>query len=174
MEFTFETEYHQQALTVMARALRKTLRKKRSRRSHVFGWIVVILGLLLSLPFGDDAFQIDLKTVVTWLAVLLILVVLIWEDAINGYFAGKRMLPGTEKATTVFNIEEYTSTTDAGKTEWKYDKINAIVETTRYFVFVFSSSHAQIYDKKGLSGGTADEFRSFIENMTHQTVQQIK
>lgn len=43
MEFTFQTIYNQKELTTMARALRKTLRKKKSRRSHVFGWIAVIL-----------------------------------------------------------------------------------------------------------------------------------
>ena len=48
MEFVFETSYDQKGLTAMARGLRKTLRKKKSRRSHVFGWAVVVLGLLLS------------------------------------------------------------------------------------------------------------------------------
>lgn len=36
MEFGFETVYNQEALTVMARAIRKTARKKRSRRLHIF------------------------------------------------------------------------------------------------------------------------------------------
>lgn len=36
-EFTFETTYNQKAMTTMARALRKTVRKKHSRRSHIFG-----------------------------------------------------------------------------------------------------------------------------------------
>ena len=48
MEFTFETSYNQKALTTMARALRKTVRKKRSRRSHILGWIVMIMGAFLA------------------------------------------------------------------------------------------------------------------------------
>ena len=34
--FTFETAYNQKAMTTMARALRKTVRKKHSRRSRIF------------------------------------------------------------------------------------------------------------------------------------------
>ena len=33
--------------TPLARALRKTIRKKRSRRSHIFGWCIVALAILL-------------------------------------------------------------------------------------------------------------------------------
>ena len=42
MEFKFETAYNQEAITIMAKALRKTVRKKRSKRSHIFGLIVVV------------------------------------------------------------------------------------------------------------------------------------
>lgn len=47
MEFQFETRYDQKGLTALARALRKTIRKKRSRRSHIFGWCIVALAILL-------------------------------------------------------------------------------------------------------------------------------
>ena len=50
MEYTFETVYDQKAVSAMVRALRKTLRKKRSRRTHVWGWIVVILAFFLAWP----------------------------------------------------------------------------------------------------------------------------
>ena len=43
MKFTFETEYNTKTMSVMAKALRKTIRKKHSRRSHIFGWIVSAL-----------------------------------------------------------------------------------------------------------------------------------
>ena len=50
MEFTTTTDYDMKTLTAIARALRKTVRKKRSRRAHIFGWIVVLLGTFLLLP----------------------------------------------------------------------------------------------------------------------------
>lgn len=41
MKFTFETEHNQKALSVMAKCIRKTARAKHSKRSHIFGWIVI-------------------------------------------------------------------------------------------------------------------------------------
>ncbi len=171
MEFTFETNYDQRATAAMARALRKTVRRKRSRRSHVLGWIVLLLALLLLLPRDGEAFVLDLRTVVTGLAALAMLLALLFEDALNGFFARTRMLDGTAHATGVFGAEAYTTTTAAGKTEWPYETICAIAENADYFVFLFDKNHAQIYDKRGLTGGTADEFRAFIAEKTGKPVQ---
>lgn len=174
MEFTFETNYNQKSLTAMSRVLRKTIRRKRSKRSHIFGWIIVVLSLLLTIASWKEGMVFSSNTIITLIAILLILVVLIWEDAINGYVARKRMLPGTEKGTTVFNSEGYRSTSEMGKTEWHYDKINIVAETKDYFVFVFNFSHAQVFDKNSITGGTVEEFKKFIAEMTGKEVQEIK
>lgn len=173
MEFIFETTYNKEALTVMAKALRKTVRKKKSRRSHIFGWIVAALGAFLAIESHSDI-SIGLKNFITWFVVAILIFVLLLEDHINGHFAQKRMLPGTEKAAAVFTEAGYITTTEAGKTEWSYERIGWLAETDDYFVFVFNVSHAQIYDKRNLTGGTADEFRSFIESVTGKTAQRIK
>ena len=171
MEFTFETKYTAKTMASMAKALRKTIRKKHSRRSHIFGWVAVALGVLLAISNG---FMLDFRTVITTLiAVLVILIALVFEDKINGYVAKKRLLLGTEKAVTVFTDDSFLSTTDVGKTEWNYDKIEIIAETADFFVLIFSASHAQLYDKKHLQGGTADDFRNFIEGKTGKQIQSI-
>ena len=174
MEFTFSTLYDQNATTTMAKVLRKTLRKKRSRRSHLLGWIIVILGILLTLPFGPEKFVLDLRVIITWLCILVILIVLFAEDRLNGYIARKRMLPGTEKADSVFQEEGYQSCTEIGQTQWHYDKITLLAETPAYFVFVFSQNHAQIYDKASLEGGTLADFRTFIQEKTGKSILSIK
>ena len=171
MEFRFETQYTAKTMAVMARALRKTIRKKRSRRSHIFGWVVFALGVLLVLVNG---FALNFRTVITLAAAAVILFALLFEDRINGYVASKQLLPGMEKAVTVFSEGGFTSTTDVGTTEWKYDKIAMLAETAGFFVFIFSASHAQLYDKQHLQGGTAEEFRHFIEQQTGKPVQQIQ
>ena len=173
MEFVFETEYGQKATMAMARVLRKTRRRKHSRRSHIFGWIVMILALLLVLPIGDREFVFDSRTILNCTVILVLFFVLVFEDRINGFIARKRMLKGTEKATATFCEDCYFSETEMGNTEWQYDKIEIIAETKDYFVFVFSPSHAQLYDKNNLTGGTVDEFRTFIKNRTGKEIISV-
>lgn len=173
MEFKFITRYDQKATTAMARALRKTVRKKKNKRSRVFGWLVVGLAILLLLTSGEEGFVLDRRSIVTMLVVGVMVLTLLFEDQMNGYFARKRMLPGTEMAEFVFKEENYHSVTKIGKTEWMYELIVALAENKEYFVFVFSDHHAQVYEKSGLSGGTVTEFRQFIETRTGKTVVKM-
>ena len=170
MTFTVETDYTSGNMAVMARALRKTLRKRRSRRFHVFGWVVTALAAAL-LAAAGPAF--DLRTVVTLAAMAAIVLALLFEDRINGYVAKRRMLPGMERAEAVFTEEGFTSATEIGRTEWRYDKILLVAETEDFFVFIFSTNHAQLYDKRNLRGGTAEEFRRFLEERTGKAVQPV-
>lgn len=173
MEFRFETAYNQEAITMMAKALRKTVRKKRSKRSHIFGVIVVIFAILLTLPIGDKEFVLNFKTIITWLVSAILLFVLLFEDKINGYVARKRMLPGLDKAVVTFHEDCYCSETEIGKSEFKYNNIIMLAETADYFVFVFSQSHAQVYNKHSITGGTLEEFREFIKGVTEREIQVI-
>ena len=84
------------------------------------------------------------------------------------------MLAGTEKAVTVFSENGFLSTTAIGKSEWGYDTVAAIAETPDFFIFIFSASHAQLYDKHRLTGGTAEDFHRFIESATGKPVQHIR
>ena len=170
MEFVFETDYDRKAMTAMAKGLRKTVRKKHSRRSHIFGWIVIGLGLLLSWPSGD----MNRGDVVTWIAIAVMLGALLFEDRLNGYFARKKMLPGTSHAKAIFTEDGYRSETRMGNTEWKYENITAMAEMKDYFVFLFSKNHAQVYDKRTLTGGTADEFRAFMQEKTGKAIEIVK
>ena len=173
MEFRCETAYSQEALTVMAKAIRKTARRKRSRRSHILGVILIILALLLTMPPDGEAFVLDFRTVITWLVVAIMVFTLLFEDKINGYVARKRMLPGLEKATVTFYEDGYHSETEVGSSDFKYSTIAMLAETKDYFVFIFSQSHAQIYSKRTITGGTVEEFRSFITKATGKEIQTV-
>ncbi len=173
MEFIFETVYNQKALIAMAKGVRKTARKKHSKRSHIFGWIVIVLAIILGFSGINDEFTVTANRIVTWLAALIILVVLLFEDRINGYVAGRRMLKGTEMSKATFTESGFCSETEVGKTEWNYDRILMLAETEDYFIFVFSSVHAQVYDKTNISGGTVDEFRKFICDITKKTMVTV-
>lgn len=171
MEFTFETHYNTKTMAVMARALRKTVRQKHSRRSHLFGWIVTAMAVLL---MTSDGFELNFRSGVTLGVIFVIVMTLLFEDQINGYVAKRRMLPGMEQAVSVFTREGFTSTTGVGKTEWNYDKILLVAETKEFFVFIFSQNHAQLYDKSALAGGTAEDFRAFLEDVTGKKVRMVK
>ena len=173
MEFKFETAYNQEAVTAMAKAIRKTARKKRSHRSHIFGVIVIILAILLTLPLGDKEFVLNFKTVITWIAAVIIFLTLIFEDIINGYVERKRMLPGLEKACVTFKEDSYYSETEIGSSEFKYSAIVSLAEMKDYFVFIFSQSHAQVYNKKSIEGGTIEEFREFIKGVTGKEIESV-
>lgn len=173
MEFQCETAYDQEAISIMAKAIRKTARRKRSKRSHILGVIVMILALLLTLPLGDKEFVLDFRTIITWLVAAILFFTLIFEDKINGYVARKRMFPGLAKAIVTFHKDGYHSETEVGSSDFKYSTIALLAETKDYFVFVFSQSHAQIYSKKSITGGTVEEFRAFITNATGKEIQKV-
>lgn len=173
MEFQFETAYNQEALTIMAKALRKTIRKKHSRRSHILGVIVIAAALFLTLPLGSEVYVLTAKKVLTWLVAAIIFLTLIFEDWLNGAIAQKRMLPGLEKAVVTFKKDSYHSVTEIGSSEFKYSTIQMLAETTDYFIFIFSRSHAQIYSKASLKGGSIEEFRTFIQRVTGKEIQTV-
>lgn len=158
----------------MARALRKTIRKKHSRRSHIFGWCIVALDiLLLAVRWILDEPWTPRNILTCGVGVILI-VILLTEDQVNAFFAKKKILPGTSFAKSVFAEESYTSATEAAVTEFHYEAIQQVCETADHFVLLFSQRHGQIYDKATLSGGTVEDFRAFITEKTGKPIAYIK
>ena len=174
MEFRFETTYDQKGLTAMARALRRTLRKKRSRRSHIFGWCIVALDALLIVVERMLHEPWTFRNSLTLGIDVLLIVILFTEDQVNAFFAKKKILPGTSSARSVFTDEGYTSATEAAVTAFRYEAVQQVCETAGYFVLLFSQQHGQIYDKASLSGGTVEEFRTFITEKTGKPIAYIK
>lgn len=164
--YTFETDYRSDTLSAMAKAVRKTAGRKRSRNSHIFGIFAAILGLAGAF-FGEGS-------VTSFAAAVLIIVVMIFEDRINGYVALKKLLPGTEHCKASFYENHFLSETGAAKSEWAYDRIVATAENGTYFIFVFSRIYSQAFDLRRLSGGSAGEFRRFIEEKTGKKTVSLR
>lgn len=172
MNFVFNTVYDMDALTAMARAVRKTTHKKRSKRSHIFGTVVVALAILMvAVSVAADKFSFN--TFITALAGIIIIMALIFEDRLNAFIASKRMLKGSERGTVTFNDDNYVSATEVGTTEFKYKSIEAIARRGDYIVFVFSRRHAQVYDLTAMTNGTPKDFCRFIEKKTGLEIQKI-
>ncbi len=168
--YTIETQYDLKAMTAMGKALRKTIRKKHSKRSHFLGFFAVVLGVLLLLANGFSG----IRSIFTLLAVFVIVLALIFEDSLNGYVAQKRGLPSMDHVVTTFQEENYHSVTKIAESTFFYESILRFVRCGEYFVFVFSPNHGQVYDIKTLTGGSADDFAAFIEKKTKITLENVK
>lgn len=169
MEFTCHTTYDQKTLTAMARAVRKTVRAKRSRLVRIWAWIIIAL-LVVSLWISwGNVWQTAADC-----AVIAALLLISWkEDAINGFFARRKALPGTAAADTTFYPDHYLVKTAAAESKWQYDKILALAETGEYLVFVMGKDHALAMEKATMEGGSLPEFRRFLEEKSGQKIQNI-
>ena len=171
MGIQFETDYNMETLTAMAKGLRKTVRKKRSHRVHIFAAVVLVLGILTILATVAGGEPLGASGVVTLLVVIL---VSLFEDRLNAWFARKRLLPGTEHAVATFEEDGYVSATGVTESRFSYAQIVAVAGTARYFVFALSSHHTQAYDKTTSPGGSVEDFRAFIAEKTGKLVENIK
>ena len=169
MEFSCKTIHNQKALTAMARAVRKTIRAKSARRTQIFAWVIIALSLLsIYISWGKP------WHVAANLFVIVALLLINWkQDALNGYCAKRRALPGVECADMVFYPDCYEVQISGAVTRWQYEKILAIAETKGYILFVMGRNHAQALDKAGLTGGTVEEFRKFLASTTGKQIQPI-
>lgn len=164
MNIQVKTLYSQPALTAMARGLRKTVRRKRSRRSHVLGFGLTALALLLG--------AVDLLTEPSWVGgvdlalAALLLAVLLTEDWINGFLAGRKMMPGSRESETVFTDADYVTTVQTAQTRWTYEGVRAIAEGRDYLVLALGPRHAQVFDKRGIAGGEEEALCSLLREKT--------
>ena len=171
MEIKIRTHYDRDALTAMARGLRRTVRRKRSRITRVLGVCIALLGI--SLGLGELLLNPPEIGWPSLLAGLVVTAVLLTEDRVNGRLARSKMLPGTAESVTRFGPEGYETTTQAGTMAWKYENILAIAEGKRYFVFALSQRHAQAYDKQGFLQGTPEELRTLLRDKTGLPVTKM-
>lgn len=173
MEFVFETPYDQKTLTIMARALRKTVRRKKSIRNRILGVIVLaVLGFLIWLTSGTD--KLYFNQVLNVALFLGLAAVLLFEDRINGYLVAKRTMTGVKRSRLTFQQEQFLAKTNLGTVELEYRNLEAIAETGTHLVFLFRNGHARICDKRTITGGTLEEFRTFIEARTSLQIQKTR
>ena len=83
MEIICSTTYDRRALSALARALRKTVRRTRSRLLRVWCWVLLVLSLLSAWVSWGEWGTVALNGAVA----VLMLAVLLGEDAINAFIA---------------------------------------------------------------------------------------
>ena len=174
MGFHFTTVYDHACLTAMAKALRKTVRRKHSRRTNLFGILLIAFVLLMWLPIVTGRRSADFGDWISLFAAAMVAFVLLREDKLNAFLAEKRMLPTSRRAEATFTETGYRSVTAAATTEWNYENISlaAICDVGDYVVFALNKTLAQAYDKRSLTGGSIEEFYAFIEEKTGKRVEK--
>lgn len=168
MNFTCQSLYRQKELTALSRALRKTVRKKSHRKFQIYGRLSIILGIFVVLSTRH--------VWVRWLdsaVIIMMLVVFIWGDTINGFFARKMAPKGTEAVTLSFSPEGYTVDNGSSVTRWSYEQVLALAETREYILLILGNREGEICEKVGLQGGMPEEFRRFLAEKTQKEILYI-
>lgn len=173
MDFTFETLYDQRALTAIARAVRKIYRRRSSFLMRLFGLLVVALGVYNSSPLSGNEFSFTVRSMISYAALFMILVSVLFEDSVNGLIARSKLPRGDYVVDSHFEDDVITLQSSARVNSCQYQRINHLAETRHYFLFVFDEHHAEIFEKDTLAGITEEEFRVFIKNKTGKEFQKI-
>lgn len=169
MEFTFDLNYNQKAMTAMAKAIRVGLQEEQDKKSRIIGWIFValtILILLCSKTFG-------------WMQIVASVIIagfiayLIWQDQVNGYLAMKKLPEKMRTGKWLFREDGYFSDTEAGESDYSYKNIFMMVEYQGYMMLVFHEGTAHVIDLSSIQGGTAQDFRKLLRRQTNLTIQEV-
>lgn len=168
MEFTFEMNYNQKAMTVMARAMRKGLQEEQDKKSKVVGWIFVALTVLILLFSGSFGWmQIAACVLIACFAAYLI-----WQDQINAFLALRKLPAKMHTGKWLFREDGYFSDTEAGESDYSYKNIFMIVESQNYIFLVYHEGSAHIIDLSTIQGGTTADFRKLLRRQTSLTIQE--
>ncbi len=174
MEFYVETEYTAQTLRALSHVLRKTVRRKQDLQNKAVGFILIVCaGVLTVLRISENG-RPQLSTWMILAAALIVISEWIFSDRLSGWIAHRRMPANMAVMRAVLSEDVYTIDTDAGKTEWSYDRVGVCAETDAYFFLLLDQNHGQVFDKAKITGGDTDAFRAFLERKTGKTVQKVR
>ena len=170
MEFVNQTVIGSKELAALSKGARKTMRRNRNRMVRTMAALVIALNVFfawVSLRAGDSRWWLN------GALALFLLVIVVWEDRLNGRFRAKHVLPDAREVTASFGPDGYTHVSKASDSRFTYDQIRMICETPEHFLFYLDRSLGQIYRKDGFTKGTAMAFREFIAQKTGLTVRNI-
>ena len=172
MQIQVDTVYSRPVLTAMARALRKTLRRKKALRTRALGGVLILVAvctIAISYTYDHSPLTVGSMAVLA----LTLLGVMIWEDTLNGLLARRQILAGTETVQTTFSEDSYCTVTRAARSEWQYSQIQHICQSADYLILLLDSNHAQVCDKAGFSAGTPEQLISLLVQKTGREITPI-
>lgn len=166
-----QTTLDRRAMTALAKATRKTLRRGRNGPVRLLAWLVVILESFLTATYiqgGASGWHINL------LLGLIMLTCILAEDLVNGLTFLRQTPADRREVNAAFQDDGYTLRTQAGEEWWPYRQIQAAVETKDYLILILDRRHGQVYDKKGSAWGTLEELRTLLQKRTGLKIQTVR
>ena len=167
-----QTTINQRAMTALAKMTRKTVRRGRNGPVRLMAWFVVLLETYLTVIYiraGLGGWQMNLLLGGIMLACIL------GEDWVNGAIGLRRTAPEEREVNAAFQDDRcYVCRSQAGERWWLYSQIRVVVETRDYFALLLDRKHGQVYDKKGFTWGTEEEFRALIQKKTGLKIQVVR
>lgn len=174
MAFEIHSDITNRSMTIASCAMRKVLRRKRGIMWAIFGWSVFFINALLLIPFDGEPFTLDVSTVISLLAEVILLSVLLFQDRFNGMIARKNALAGTKEYHVAFGEDFYSVVTAATTSTFRYELIDALAESQDYIILLMKKRYVQPLDKRTLTGGTVEEFKRFLEEKTGKDFRRMK
>lgn len=167
-----QTTLDRRAMTALARVSRKTLRRGRSSPVRLLAWFVVLVEGFLTAVYirgGQPGWGTNLLLAAIMLAAIL------GEDPVSGALALRGIPSGSREVNAAFQDEScYVLRTQSGE-EWRlYQQILLAAETRDYFVLFQDRRSGRIFDKKGFTWGTPEEFRALIQKKTGLKIQPVR
>ena len=166
-----QTTLDRKAMTTLARITRRTLRRGRNGPVRMLAWFVVVLETFLTWVYirgGQGGWPVNMLLAVIMLACILT------EDQVNGMVSLRQILPASREVNATFRDSGYVHRAQSGESWWPYSQIRAAVETADYFVLLSEQGGGQVYDKKGFSWGSPEEFKELIRRKTGLSIQTVR
>lgn len=168
-----QTDVDQRAMTALARMTRKTVRRGRNGPVRMVAWFVVGLEAFLTYAYIGGAVE-------GWQTNALLggimLAAILTEDWVNGAVGLRRTPEDCRVVNTAFPEDGscYVCRSQSGERWWPYNQIARVVESRDYFALLLDRKHGQVFDKKGFTWGTMEEFRELIRKKTGLKIQYIR
>lgn len=167
-----QTTVDRRAMTALAKMTRKTVRRGRNGPVRLMAWFVVVLEAYLTFIYiraGLEGWPVNLLLGGIMLACIL------GEDRVNGAIGLRRTPPEEREVNAAFQDDRYyVCRSQGGEHWWPYSEIMIAVESKDYFALLLDRKHGQIYDKRGFTWGTPEEFREMIRKKTGLKIQAVR
>ena len=167
-----QTTLDRRAMTALARAVRKTLRRGRNGPVRMLAWFVVLIESFLTTVYlrgGQDGWQTNV------LLGLIMLVCILGEDWANGLVALRQISPDCREVNATFQEDNtFVCRSQAGE-EWRlYQQIKIGVEMADWFILLLEGGRGQVFSKEGFTWGTPEEFRARIQEKTGLKILKMR